>query len=84
MRRFVFLIPLLLSAGEIDPQAYLKHVQYLASPELKGRATGSPELEKAGSRLDLRAGVSGDNQRAPGDQQSFSISRRQLDGFAHL
>ena len=44
--RFLFCAPLLLSA-EIDPQAYLKHVQYLASPELKGRATGSPELEKA-------------------------------------
>ena len=26
---------------------YLDHIKYLASPELKGRATGSPELEKA-------------------------------------
>ena len=31
----------------INPDAYLAHVKYLASPELKGRATGSPELEKA-------------------------------------
>jgi hypothetical protein len=31
----------------ISPDAYLAHVKYLASPELKGRATGSPELEKA-------------------------------------
>ncbi|HEV8412261.1 MAG TPA: M28 family peptidase [Bryobacteraceae bacterium] len=31
----------------ISPEAYLAHVKYLASPELKGRATGSPELEKA-------------------------------------
>ena len=30
-----------------DPKAYLDHVKYLASPELKGRASGSPELEKA-------------------------------------
>ena len=31
----------------ISPEAYLAHVKYLASPELKGRATGSPELETA-------------------------------------
>src|SRR3954454_22686555 len=31
----------------IDPKLYLDDVKYLASPELKGRATGSPELEKA-------------------------------------
>ena len=35
----------------IDPDAYLAHVKYLASPELKGRATGSPELEKAASYI---------------------------------
>src|SRR2546427_7334914 len=31
----------------IDPQRYLAHIKYLASPDMKGRATGSPELEKA-------------------------------------
>ena len=31
----------------INPDAYLAHIKYLASPELKGRATGSPELETA-------------------------------------
>src|SRR4051794_5251256 len=31
----------------IDPNRYLDDVKFLASPELKGRATGSPELEKA-------------------------------------
>ena len=35
----------------INPEAYLAHVKYLASPELKGRATGSPELEKAASYI---------------------------------
>lgn len=39
------LIPLF--AADIDPGQYLAHVRYLASPELKGRATGSPGLEKA-------------------------------------
>src|SRR5580704_3711875 len=33
--------------AQISPQTYLAEVKYLASPELKGRATGSPELEKA-------------------------------------
>lgn len=51
MRYVLWLIPLALSAAEVSPQAYLKDVQYLASPEMKGRATGSPELEKAAAFL---------------------------------
>jgi len=31
----------------IDAQRYLENIKYLASPELKGRATGSQEIEKA-------------------------------------
>jgi Peptidase family M28/PDZ domain/PA domain len=38
-------------APSIDPDAYLAHVRYLASDELKGRATGSPELEKAAAYI---------------------------------
>src|ERR1035441_2161913 len=34
-------------AAKIDPNLYLSDVKFLASPDLKGRATGSPELEKA-------------------------------------
>ena len=33
--------------ADFDPARYLEHIKYLASPEMKGRATGSPELEKA-------------------------------------
>ncbi|HXP87884.1 MAG TPA: M28 family peptidase [Bryobacteraceae bacterium] len=49
---FVFAAPVLLVcshavAADVNPQSYLDNVKYLASPELKGRATGSPELEKA-------------------------------------
>src|SRR5271154_4057407 len=47
MRFLVWLIPVALSAADISPKTYLADVQYLASPELKGRATGSPEIEKA-------------------------------------
>ncbi len=34
-----------------DPDTYLSHIKFLASPELKGRSTGSPELEKAASYI---------------------------------
>lgn len=47
--------PLTLPAAELQPNihadAYLAHVQYLASPQLKGRATGTPELEKAAAYI---------------------------------
>jgi aminopeptidase YwaD len=33
--------------SSLDPDRYLADIKYLASPELKGRATGSPELDKA-------------------------------------
>src|SRR4051794_32621444 len=35
------------SVAVIDPNLYLSDVKFLASKELRGRATGSPELEKA-------------------------------------
>jgi Zn-dependent M28 family amino/carboxypeptidase len=38
-------------SGSVDPKLYLEDVKYLASPELRGRATGSPELEKAAAFL---------------------------------
>jgi len=34
-------------AAEIKPDKYLAHIKYLASDELQGRLTGSPELEKS-------------------------------------
>jgi len=47
----LFVCPLWVAAAVISPETYLNHVKYLASPELKGRATGSPELEKAASYI---------------------------------
>ncbi|HEY2015633.1 MAG TPA: M28 family peptidase [Bryobacteraceae bacterium] len=35
------------AGATIDPNTYLNDVKYLASNEMRGRATGSPELEKA-------------------------------------
>lgn len=37
----------LLGAADIDSKRYLEHVKYLASPELRGRGTGTPELDQA-------------------------------------
>jgi hypothetical protein len=37
----------LAAAASFEPDRYLAHIKFLASPELKGRATGSPELERA-------------------------------------
>src|SRR6266478_2636385 len=38
-----------LFAADFSPTEYLGYVKFLASPEMRGRATGSPELEKAAS-----------------------------------
>ena len=38
---------LALEAPSFDATRYLAHIKYLASPEMKGRASGSPELEQA-------------------------------------
>src|SRR5579863_12759 len=50
-RWILLAFPLALIAADVNPQTYLDDVRYLASPELKGRATGSPELEKAASYI---------------------------------
>ena len=36
-----------LLAADLSPTEYLGYVKYLASPEMKGRASGSPELDQA-------------------------------------
>jgi Zn-dependent M28 family amino/carboxypeptidase len=50
--RLFFLATVAWAAGDLpsprfDPQHYLAHIKYLASPDLKGRESGSPELTKA-------------------------------------
>lgn len=51
-RTCLFLAALYLSAASrpearIEPQKYLEHVKILSGPEMRGRGTGTPELEKA-------------------------------------
>ncbi|MEX2263535.1 MAG: M28 family peptidase [Bryobacteraceae bacterium] len=38
-------------SSSFDPQRYLDHVKYLASNDLKGRGTGTPEMEKAAAYI---------------------------------
>src|SRR5947209_4402840 len=40
-----------LAAADLSPTEYLDYVKYLASPEMKGRATGSPELDQAAAYI---------------------------------
>jgi Peptidase family M28/PDZ domain/PA domain len=76
MRRFLRPIPLVLVAlrglalfgADISSKSYLDEVRYLASPELKGRATGSPELEKAAQYI---AGFFKSFGLKPADGKSF-------------
>src|SRR5262245_57109021 len=67
-RWIVLACPLTALAADISPQAYLDHVKYLASPELKGRATGSPELEKAATYIASQFQSFG---LKPGDGKNF-------------
>jgi len=43
----VFAGPKTETSPAIDPGRFLAHIKYLSSPEMRGRATGSPELERA-------------------------------------
>src|SRR5271170_5838994 len=47
----LMLLAVALSAATISSSEYLDIVKYLASPEMRGRATGSPELEKAAAYI---------------------------------
>jgi aminopeptidase YwaD len=57
--KIFWLIAVSALAADISPQAFLSDVKYLASPELKGRATGSPELETAAHFIEERFASAG-------------------------
>jgi hypothetical protein len=42
----------LAATATVDPNLYLADIKFLASPELRGRNTGSPELEKAAAFIE--------------------------------
>src|SRR5215212_8357146 len=58
MRRFLLAAALTVAttvaagpSAEIEPDALLKHIKFLAADDMKGRANGSPELERAGEYI---------------------------------
>jgi len=63
------------ASAQIDPNLYLNDVKYLASEELKGRATGSPELEKAAAFIEGKFREFG-LKPVPGNQfqQAFPVT----------
>src|SRR3989442_9791711 len=55
--------------ADLSPSRYLEHVKYLAGDEMKGRASGSPELEKAGDYIASQFRLWG--LRPMGDNNSY-------------
>jgi hypothetical protein len=63
------------AVAPFSPQQYLAHVKYLSSPEMKGRGTGSPELEKAGDYIISRFETFGLKPlNAKGYRQGFKVT----------
>ncbi len=62
------------SSYEMKPEKYLAHVKYLASPELKGRLTGSPELEKAANYIEHQFKAAGLKPVGKGYLQEFTVT----------
>jgi len=58
----------------IDSTAYLDEVKYLASPELKGRLTGSPELEQAAGYLRAKYESFGLKPAGNSFEQAFQVT----------
>ena len=68
--------PLALIAADVQPDEYLAHIKYLASPQLKGRATGSPEIEKAAAYIagQFRSfGLQPLDGKSAADAKNFSV-----------
>ena len=61
-------------AASIDPDRYLAEVKYLASPELKGRGTGDPGLEKAARYIERQFRAAGLQPLSQGYFQKFPVT----------
>jgi Peptidase family M28/PDZ domain/PA domain len=77
LRASLALIPALaIAAYEITPDSYLAHIKYLASPELKGRRTGTPELNKAADYIETWFKKAGLQPLAPHYFDNFEVTAR--------
>jgi hypothetical protein len=61
-------------APRFDAARYLDHIKFLASPEMRGRADGSPELEKAAKYIEEQFRADGLKPAGNGYLQPFEIA----------
>src|SRR5580658_437254 len=61
-------------APSFDADRYLAHIKFLASPEMKGRASGSPELEKAAKYIENKFRADGLKTVGGSYMQPFAIT----------
>ena len=64
----------LAATATIDPNLYLNDIKFLASPEMRGRGTGSPELEKAAAFLERNYRKLGIKPAGARYQQPFPVT----------
>lgn len=64
----------LAATATIDPNLYLNDIKFLASPELRGRGTGSAELEKAAAYLERNYRHLGIKPIGKSYQQAFPVT----------
>ncbi len=77
LRTSLALIPaLVVAAYEITPDSYLAHIKYLASPELKGRRTGTLELNKAANYIETWFKKAGLQPLEPHYFDNFEVTAR--------
>jgi aminopeptidase YwaD len=71
------ILPALATAPyNITPESYLAHIKYLASPELKGRLTGTPELNKAADYIAAQFSKAGLQPLGGSYFQDFELTAR--------
>ena len=60
----------------ISPESYLAHIKFLASPDLKGRITGTPELSKAADYIAAQFSKAGLQPLGGAYFQDFEVTAR--------
>src|SRR4051794_5885113 len=73
----------LAATATVDPDRYLNDIKFLASPELRGRNTGSPELEKAAGFLERHYHHLGIKPAGKSFLQAFSVTTDAVLGKAN-
>ena len=71
------ILPALAAAPyDITPESYLAHIKFLASPDLKGRLTGTPELNQAADYIAAQFSKAGLQPLRGSYFQDFEVTAR--------